>query len=215
MPSKVTTTEQLTNWEGSFGDAYVERNAPTPERVRARMRWLAGILECMRGDLPKSILEVGANIGLNLRALRHLTDAELYAVEPNEKALSILLRDAVLPADHIKRSQAAALDWPNDAVDFVFCSGVLIHIHPDNLLAACREMHRVARRHLACSEYFSDRAEVVHYRGHDNMLFKRDFGSFWLDNFPDLRIVDYGFSWRRTTGLDNPTWWLFEKTRAA
>jgi hypothetical protein len=68
VPSKVTTTEQLTNWEGSLGDAYVERNAPTPERVRARMRWLAGILECMRGDLPKSILEVGANIGLNLRS---------------------------------------------------------------------------------------------------------------------------------------------------
>jgi len=167
----------------------------------------------MRGDPPTSILEVGANVGLNLRALRHLTDAELYAVEPNERAMSILISDGVLPSDHAKRGHAALLDWRDSTIDFVFCSDVLIHIHPDHLLSSCREMHRVARRYLACSEYFSDKPETIRYQVQDDMLFKRDFGSFWLDNFPDLRIIDYGFSWRRVTGLDNSTWWLFEKSR--
>ena len=54
--------------------------------------------------------------------------------------------------------------------------------------------------------------ETIPYRGHTEALFKRDFGSFWLDCFPDLRVLDYGFFWKRLTGLDNLTWWLFEKS---
>ena len=71
--------------------------------------------------------------------------------------------------------------------------------------------HRVARRYIVCVEYFSDQPETIPYRGHSEVLFKRDFGSLWLDCFPDLRVLDYGFFWKRLTGLDNLTWWLFEK----
>jgi hypothetical protein len=93
----------------------------------------------------------------------------------------------------------------------VFTSGVLIHIHPDHLLPSCSEMFRVAGRYIVCVEYFSDHAEGIQYRGNANVLFKRDFGGFWLDHFDQLALVDYGFFWRRVTGLDNLTWWLFEK----
>ena len=92
-----------------------------------------------------------------------------------------------------------------------FTSGVLIHIHPDDLLDSMGEIHRVAKRYVVCIEYFSDKPEMIPYRGHDDRLFKRDFGSYYLDNFPDLSVVDYGFSWKRLTGLDNLTWWVFEK----
>ena len=46
----------------------------------------------------------------------------------------------------------------------------------------------------------------------DEALFKRDFGLFYLENFPGLRVLDYGFLWRAVTGLDNMTWQVFEKT---
>ena len=72
-------------------------------------------------------------------------------------------------------------------------------------------MHRVSSRYIACSEYFSDKPETIPYRGQTDALFKRDFGGMWLDLFPDLKVLDYGFSWKRTTGLDNLTWWMFEK----
>ena len=42
-------------------------------------------------------------------------------------------------------------------------------------------------------------------------MFKRDFGGFFLEHFPDWRVLDYGFAWKQLTGLDNLTWWLFEK----
>ena len=71
--------------------------------------------------------------------------------------------------------------------------------------------YRVTRRYIVCIEYFSDKPEEIPYRGHDGVLFKRDFGGFWIDNFPDLETRDYGFVWKRVTGLDNLTWWVFEK----
>jgi hypothetical protein len=47
--------------------------------------------------------------------------------------------------------------------------------------------------------------------GDQNVLFKCDFGSFWLDNVPDLVAAGYGFFWKRLTSLDNCNWWLFRK----
>lgn len=51
----------------------------------------------MVGAPTKSILEVGANVGSNLHALRGLIGAELFAVEPNERARDILIRDGAAP----------------------------------------------------------------------------------------------------------------------
>ena len=74
-----------------------------------------------------------------------------------------------------------------------------------------REIHRVSSKYVFCSEYFSPKAETISYRGETDLLFKNDFGSLYLDLFPDLRLVDYGFFWRRTTVMDDCTWWLFRK----
>ena len=102
--------------------------------------------------------------------------------------------------------------WRADPqADLAFTCGVLIHVHPDDLAQACRELHRVARRHLLCIEYFAQKPEAIPYRGREDLLFKRDFGGFWLDQFPALEVVDVGFLWKRTTGWDDATWWLFRK----
>lgn len=73
-------------WKGKFGEEYIGRNRVSPEGLRARTRLWAEILQTIQGGKPESILEVGANIGGNLMALRQLTNAELFAVEPNPQA---------------------------------------------------------------------------------------------------------------------------------
>jgi len=211
MNRRVDETRQSRLWRGEFGDAYTERNAASPEMVSVRIGLWAQIFRSLAGAPPRSVLEVGANLGVNLRALKHLTSAELYAVEPNARARESLLRDGIASASNIRDGVAKDLGFADGAVDLVFTSGVLIHIHPDDLPASCREIHRVARRYIVCIEYFSDKTEEITYRGHRGMLFKRDFGGFWLDNFPDLEVRDYAFAWKRATGLNNLTWWLFEK----
>ncbi|NDB35890.1 MAG: pseudaminic acid biosynthesis-associated methylase, partial [Flavobacteriia bacterium] len=42
---------------------------------------------------------------------------------------------------------------------------------------------------------------------------KRDFAGELLDTFPDLRLVDYGFAYKRDTSFpqDDITWFLLEK----
>jgi pseudaminic acid biosynthesis-associated methylase len=211
MTKEKSDTEQLQFWRGDFGNSYIDRNAASSEHLRARVAMWARIMDCLVGDPPRSILEVGSNIGNNLRALRTLTGAAMYALEPNAEARRILVGDGVVPTDQALEGFAAKIPVADGAVDMAFTSGVLIHIHPDDLLASMREIHRVARRYVVCIEYFSDKPEMIPYRGHDDRLFKRDFGGYYLDNFPDLRVVDYGFSWKRLTGLDNLTWWVFEK----
>lgn len=205
------SSEQINFWRGDFGDNYIERNRPDAENIRPRLQLWSQILSRMAGRPPKSILEVGANVGINLRTLSLLSNAELWAVEPNDKARSQLVSDRIVSQDKVFGGSGAELGLPDQSIDLVFTSGVLIHIHPDDLLDNCRQMHRVSRRYIGCIEYFSDSPVELKYRDHANKLFKRDFGGFWMDNFPDLQLVDYGFAWKRMTGLDNLTWWLFEK----
>src|SRR5262245_5030061 len=130
-----------------------------------------------------------------------------------KRARGLLVQDGVVAVDDVRGGVASAIDLPDSVADLVFTSSVLIHIHQDHLLSSCSEIHRCASRWIGCIEYFSDKPEMIPYRGQDDQLFKCDLGGFWLDNFPDLRIIAYDFSWKRVTGLDNLTWWLFEKCR--
>lgn len=202
---------QLNTWRGEFGDLYTARNVADAATQRARIKMWAQILRSIEGDQPTNIFEVGANQGLNLRALKHLTDAELIALEPNAKARQILLDDAVLKPQNLYDAFASSIPLEDSSVDMAFTSGVLIHIPPNDLLASCKEIHRISRKYIACAEYFSVDPQEITYRGQDGLLFKRDFGDFWMSHFPDLTLRDYGFLWKRTTGIDNLTWWLFEK----
>jgi spore coat polysaccharide biosynthesis protein SpsF len=160
---------------------------------------------------PASILEVGASVGINLRALLGLTDADLFAVEPNAGAREQLVADKVVPSERLFDAVATELPLDDGVVDLVFTSGVLIHVPPADLEAAYGEIHRVAARYILCMEYFSPILVEIPYRGHDGLLFKRDFGGMWLDLFPGLDPVANGFFWSRTTGLDDLNWWLFRK----
>jgi spore coat polysaccharide biosynthesis protein SpsF len=199
-------------WRGTFGNDYIGRNETDASRIEDRARMWRRILPAMDVAPPASILEIGANIGLNLRALRTLTDADLYGLEPNDAARARLVADKVVTADHALSGSGDGIPLPDKAVDLAFTCGVLIHVAPDRLAATCAEIHRVSRRYVLAVEYFADEPTEKPYRGLTGALFKRDFGSFWLDSYPDLRLVDYGFFWKRATNLDNLTWWLFQKS---
>ena len=197
----------LAAWRGEFGDAYAKRNAGSGRHEALGDLWqdILGILH----PSPRSILEVGAGDGANLKAIELATNATLHAVEPNSSARRAL--NEALPNVRIYDGTAEAIPLADNYIDLVLTSGVLIHILPEELAAACAGIHRVARRYIVSVEYFSDKPEEIEYRGHKGMLWKRDFGAFWMDNHPDLRLIDYGFVWRRATGLDNLMWFAFRK----
>lgn len=209
----------LEDWQGEFGDGYTARNLPDEAAIRARTElWrqiLWQILRNERGELPGMILEVGANVGQNLMALRRLVGPRpsLSGVEPNPKARE-LLQEAGFPAT---LATADNLPFVPGAFDLVFTSGVLVHISPTGqnhlqspLRAACREIVRVSKRWVVAIEYFSAQPREIIYRERRGLLWARDFGQYYMDEF-GLEPVACGFAWKALTGLDNLTWWLLKK----
>lgn len=190
-------------WTGAFGNAYTRRNRTTTVDARAEIWRLHIPDEC------ESVLEVGANIGRNLEAIRQHHDCELYACEPNDMARQEL--SEWMPATHITACFADDIRWRDEIADLVFTCGVLIHVPPDKLLPSMREIHRCAKHWIITAEYFSPTEEMIPYRGTKDTLWRRDYGGLWLDNFHDLHCVSCMFAWKRLTGLDNLTFWMFEK----
>src|ERR1700728_2192379 len=95
----MASSRQLDHWRGDFGDAYVDRNGIPPELKRQRVRFWASILGRLQGGAPLSFLEVGANVDVNLAALRILTSADIWTIEPNDKARGLLIESGITTAD--------------------------------------------------------------------------------------------------------------------
>lgn len=206
------STEQESFWSGDFGDSYIARNAASDVGIAKLLRFWSRSLQQTRNIT--SAIELGANIGLNLRALRRLLpSAHLAAVEINEKACAQLSDAAV--ADDIVNSSLFAFR-PQRSYDLAFTSGVLIHIAPERLNDVYMLLNNVSSRYIIVSEYYNPVPMEITYRGHSNKLFKRDFAGDMLELFPHLRLVDYGFVYRRdpNMSLDDLTWFLLEKDTA-
>jgi pseudaminic acid biosynthesis-associated methylase len=205
-------TAQLKQWTSKFGDEYTERCRSNDEGIVTKGRCLEGILTRCGIGKDGSVLEVGANVGMNLKALRRVGwRGDFYAVEPNTKAYGILVGDEEIALKQGFQADGFTLPLGDRSVDLVFTCGVLIHVHPDHLVRFCSEMCRVSRTHILCMEYFSPEPEEKAYRGRSGLLFKRDFGAFYMDNWPHLRLVDYGFLWKRVSSFDDVNWWVFKR----
>lgn len=206
-------TPQLRLWSGDFGYEYSQRGGnvlAAEDLARLRRNWGTMLARAIAPQ-PRSALEVGANIGRNLVALRGMMP-ELHAVEPNARCCDAMRANPALAQVAVHCANAFALPFAERAVDLVFTSGVLIHVAPDHLGAATDEIVRVARHYVMAIEYFSRKPESVPYRElGEGFLFKRDFGAWYLDRYPGLRVVDYGFLWSRVDSGDDLHWWLFAR----
>ena len=185
-------TEQEAFWKGEFGDKYTDRNKG--ERlVSANLAFFSNVLSRTQGI--QGVLELGANIGLNLIALKKLLPkSNLSAVEINEKAAA-KLKEALPEVDlHL----TSIIEFqPKGTWDLVFTKGVLIHISPEKLSEVYKLLYRSYSQYILICEYYSPKPTDVIYRGHTGKLFKRDFAGEMLDLFKDLSLIDYGFVYHR------------------
>ena len=190
-------------WTGEFGNEYTARNREASAYDRA---------DIWRSLIPRNtgiVLEVGANVGNNLEAIESFSHCDLMACEPNDMARAEL--EAKRITTKLTADYADKLSFETGSADLVFTCGVLIHIGPDKLMASMKEIHRVSRQYIICGEYFAPSEEMVPYRGHDDALWRRDYGSLWLDNFSDLHCIATMFAWKRMTAFDNLMFCVFEK----
>ena len=203
-------TEQESFWAGEFGDAYSQRN--NSEQLLASKTALFSTILRTTGTL-KSVVELGSNIGLNLKSLHHLDpNIELSAVEINAYAKAQLESWGQCKTIF----HQSALDFKaTELYDLAMILGVLIHIHPDELPTMYQNLYESSGRWVLIAESYNPTPVEVPYRGNTGKYFKRDFAGEMMAMYPDLTLVDYGFVYRADPQfpLDDVTWFLMEKNQ--
>jgi len=206
--TKQFSTEQEAFWAGKFGDDYIKRNAGD-QLIGSNAAMFSKIIAKCSG--VESLIELGANVGLNLMAIRGLCPKwALDAVEINQEAVKELEQWGGARKIH----HESILEFKADQQwDVVLIKGVLIHINPDYLPRAYELIYQASKRYVFLIEYYNPTPVEVNYRGHSGRLFKRDFAGELLDKYQDLRVVDYGFVWHRDPAFpqDDVTWFVLEK----
>jgi pseudaminic acid biosynthesis-associated methylase len=201
-------TGQEEFWAGEFGDDYIARNQGD-RLLASNLSFFGRALRA--AAVPSDCLEFGANIGMNLRALKLLYPGlRPSAIELNASAAARLREFLDAGAVH----EGSILDFePAHRYDLVLIKGVLIHIDPAHLPQVYDVLHAATGRYLLVAEYYNPSPVSIPYRGHADRLFKRDFAGEILDRHTDLRLVDYGFAYRRDPAFpqDDITWFLMER----
>lgn len=200
-------SEQEVFWAGEFGDEYIDRNVG--EDVLASNTSLFSEVLKRTGQVG-SVIEFGANVGMNLRALKTLIpNASYFGVEINANATRQLRELGFVDVYH-----GSILEYSNpNKFDFVLIKTVLIHIAPELLPAVYEVLYSSSARYICIAEYYNNTPVEISYRGYTEKLFKRDFAKDMLDKYPDLTLVDYGFRYRFDPifPLDDITWFILEK----
>ena len=153
-------------WKGKLGDNYTDDND--------RERYVQYKIDIFRGILDKklnisSVLEYGANIGLNIPAVKQCCPkAKYYGVEINKKAYDKLKRVCTAWNQSI-------FDKLDLKADLVFTYGLLIHISPDDLNEAYKVLYEHSNKYILLVEHISKHPFTVVYRERENAFFKGDF----------------------------------------
>src|SRR4051812_182933 len=107
-------------WSGDFGDDYVQRNI---DAERGRRDFWVERLDDLK---PASALEVGCNVGGNLRWVAEaIGEPAVAGVDVNEKALEVVRER--FPGIDARRATGTGLPFDDGQFELTFTIGVLIH----------------------------------------------------------------------------------------
>ena len=201
-------TEQEDFWAGEFGDNYIDRNMSN-NFLSSNINFFSKVLDKTHGI--ESCIEFGANIGINLKALKILKpDLKLKGVEINKKASKILSN--LIGPNNVYETSILNFE-SKELFDLCVIKTVLIHINPNELKNVYKKLYDSSKRYILIAEYFNPYPIKVEYRGNNEKLFKRDFAGEMLELYKDLHLKNYGFLYSNDNNFpqDNINWFLLEK----
>lgn len=200
--------EQQVFWKEKYSKEYISRNSnyTLDDGIKCWSKML------QRANGVNAILECGSNIGKNINILNHvLPSSSKSIIEISPDAYEIVKSRYQLAQSY--NGPILESSFEKESFDLVFTMGVLIHIHPNDLLDNMQKMFEHSSKYILIGEYFNRTPVTIEYHGEKDKLFKRDFGKLFMENF-DVELVDYGFLWGHLydkAGFDDITYWLFKK----
>ena len=146
--NKKFKTPQEEFWATEFGKEYIGRN-DSKELLASNLNFFVKALK--QAGKVNSCLELGANIGMNLRSLKLLfPNIKQSGVEINPEAVKQL-------SDFIGKEnvfEGSIFDYPvNEKFDLTLIKGVLIHINPDMLNIVYDKLYQSSKRFIFIGEY--------------------------------------------------------------
>ena len=209
-----TTQEEV--WKTNFGEEYNHRNNFDNKALDDVYISDIGISrtemnEEFIGNLNRDIkiLEVGCNIGMQLVNLNEMGFRNLYGIELQPHAVELAKQKT--KGMNIIQGTAYDIPFKDEYFDLVFTSRVLIHMNPNEINKAIREIVRCSKEYIYGNEYYADElTEIKNYHGQNNIAWKRNFPQLYLDNFPELKLLKEE-KYKYTFNDDLDTTYLFKK----
>ncbi|MDF0681308.1 MAG: methyltransferase domain-containing protein [Candidatus Nitrosocosmicus sp.] len=187
-----TDTEQ--EWSSDFGNSYLKRNRFTVRELDDLYIRNYGISRSQMnteflGNLDRSckILEIGCNIGNQLKLLQSLGFKNLWGLDILEEAVETAKKNT--KGINIIKSSAFDIPFKNRYFDLVYTSGVLIHINPNNLNNVLESIYSLSSRYIWCFEYYNEVNVDLEYRGKKGLLWKNNFLKLFMEKYSDLKLL--------------------------
>ena len=194
-------------WSGKFGNQYIDRNK-NEELLKSKTIFFKKIIK--NKYKIKNAIEFGCNIGLNFQAIKNINNKiNHHGVEINKQAVDILKKKKICKVYH-----SSIFDFETkNKFDLTFTKGVLIHVPPKFLKQSYQKLYNYTNKYILIAEYYNPIPKTIKYRGHNKILYKRDFAKDLMELYEDLQLIDYGFVYRNdpTYPLDDINWFLFKK----
>jgi pseudaminic acid biosynthesis-associated methylase len=201
-------TEQEKFWAEEFGNEYILRNQGD-KLLASNLNFFVKALK-QAGSID-SCIEFGANIGMNLKALKLLyPEIQMKGIEINNEGAKEL--EKLIGKSNVFNGSIYDATIQSK-VQLSLIKGVLIHINPEMLSLVYEKLYESSSKYILIAEYYNPSPVEILYRGYQDRLFKRDFAGEFLNKFNDTKLIDYGFAYRNDPAFpqDDITWFLIKK----
>jgi spore coat polysaccharide biosynthesis protein SpsF len=130
-------TEQEVFWAGEFGNDYIGRNK-SEEYLASNLNFFSKAFNQL--GRPESLIEFGANVGMNLRAIKLLfPNIDLFGIEINKNAANELAN--IIGSDTVYNGSIFDFETSRQ-YDVSLIKGVLIHINPEMLSLVYEKLYK-------------------------------------------------------------------------
>lgn len=159
------------------------------------------LLEKIKSNPFKSVLEVGSKQGRNLRMIaKPFPDVKIAGIDISPEAVKIgneLLQKEGLTNVTLFEAKADQLDFDDKSFDLVFVFAVLVFIGPDKIHKVFSEMIRVATKRVLILEWHNPELSKGKFTGHwiynyEKLLqpFRNEIKSLEITKIPEDEFVD-------------------------
>lgn len=161
------------DWAGDFIKDDWQR------KIHAQHAWM---IKKIKKDKPKNILEVGCGFGRNIKFLieNGFKPERIEGSDISQKMIKLARKYVKVKKVKFRVAEVSELPYKDKEFDLVLVHGLFMHVSPQNIERALREVLRVSSRYALMFEQ--------NYNAKNDYTFLHDYEKLFLSN--NVKILD-------------------------